>query len=37
MADAPHHDGGHMIAVTLHCVDERYDLVPQWYSVYRSI
>lgn len=37
MADAPNYDGGHMIAATLHGVDERYDLVPQWYSVNRGL
>jgi hypothetical protein len=37
MADAPRYDGGHMTAATLHGVDERYDLVPQWYSINRGI
>ncbi|MER6809913.1 DNA/RNA non-specific endonuclease [Spirillospora sp. NPDC000708] len=31
------YDGGHLIAATLHGVDERYDLVPQWASVNRGI
>jgi hypothetical protein len=37
MAPASGFDGGHLIAATLHGVDERYDLVPQWYSVNRGI
>jgi hypothetical protein len=37
MADAPGYDGGHLIAATLHGVDERYDLVPQWASVNRGL
>lgn len=31
MAFADGYDGGRLIAATLHGVDERYDLVPQWY------
>jgi hypothetical protein len=37
MAPEKNHDGGHLIAATLHGVDERYDMVPQWYSINRGI
>ena len=36
MADKSGYDGGHLIAATLHGVDRRYDLVPQWASVNRG-
>ncbi|MFC5183463.1 DNA/RNA non-specific endonuclease [Actinomadura harenae] len=36
MAGVKGYDGGHLIAATLHGVDRRYDLVPQWASVNRG-
>ncbi|WP_165968918.1 DNA/RNA non-specific endonuclease [Actinomadura sp. KC06] len=37
MAPTAGYDGGHLIAATLHGVDQRYDLVPQWASVNRGL
>ncbi|GAA4082793.1 DNA/RNA non-specific endonuclease [Actinomadura miaoliensis] len=37
MAPVTGYDGGHLVAATLHGVDRRYDLVPQWYSINRGI
>ncbi|WP_425549396.1 DNA/RNA non-specific endonuclease [Actinomadura miaoliensis] len=37
MAATSGYDGGHLIAATLHGVDRRYDLVPQWHSINRGI
>ncbi|MEV5576587.1 DNA/RNA non-specific endonuclease [Spirillospora sp. NPDC052269] len=36
MAGTTGYDGGHLIAATLHGVDRRYDLAPQWASVNRG-
>ncbi|MFC5187618.1 DNA/RNA non-specific endonuclease [Actinomadura harenae] len=37
MSGTTGYDGGHLIAATLHGVDRRYDLVPQWASVNRGV
>lgn len=36
MSGTTGYDGGHLIAATLHGVDRRYDLAPQWASVNRG-
>ncbi|MEU6035726.1 DNA/RNA non-specific endonuclease [Actinomadura sp. NPDC047616] len=37
MAATSGYGGGHLIAATLHGVDRRYGLVPQWHSINRGI